>query len=77
MSPLILDVGSRFDIGVAERNHDLGVFIGHHSESVQISWEAAIKLRDWLQLAIAERTERLHRITDPPRPRSRSDFRLP
>jgi hypothetical protein len=37
-----------------------GVGLLQGSDYVELTWDDAIKVRDWLQLAIAEHTEKVH-----------------
>ena len=50
-----------FDTILCEESDGAGVGFMQGKDYVTLSWEQAHKVRDWLQLAIAERVEQLHR----------------
>lgn len=60
MNTLILQNGV-VRTGLAEIIGGDGVAFVQGPDYVTLNWDEAIRVRDWLQLAIAERTERLAR----------------
>jgi hypothetical protein len=59
MKPLLLQEG-QMRTETAERADGYGITFKQGRDLVAISWDEAIRIRDWLQLAIAEHTEKVH-----------------
>lgn len=59
MKDLLLQEG-QLRTRVRERPDDCGITLDQGRDLVALSWDEAIKVRDWLQLAIAEHTEKVH-----------------